>query len=79
MPTTAVKFNFLTTHPVKVYPSVHDMYHRNDQRLEEVGPGEYEIVDRGRDFDLLDLSDKAMYRSKSLGRNRTCSANELTL
>jgi hypothetical protein len=56
MPTTALKFNFLTTHPVKVYPSVHDMYHRNDQRLKEVGPGEYEIVDRGRDFDLLDLS-----------------------
>ncbi len=27
---------------------------------------------------LLDTADKAMYRSKSLGRNRTSSANELT-
>lgn len=28
---------------------------------------------------LLDASDKAMYRSKSLGRNQICSANELTI
>jgi PleD family two-component response regulator len=26
---------------------------------------------------LLDLADKAMYRAKSLGRNCTCSADEL--
>jgi len=27
---------------------------------------------------LLDLADKAMYRAKSLGRNRVCSASELS-
>ena len=27
--------------------------------------------------EMLDLSDKAMYRAKSLGRNRVCSANDL--
>jgi diguanylate cyclase (GGDEF)-like protein len=31
---------------------------------------------RGRDA-LLDVSDKAMYRAKSLGRNCVCSANDL--
>jgi GGDEF domain-containing protein len=35
--------------------------------------------DHGRSReDLLDHSDKAMYRAKSAGRNKVCSANELS-
>jgi two-component system cell cycle response regulator len=43
-----------------------------------IGVGTY--PEHGRDrTSLLDVSDKAMYRSKSMGRNQICSANELTI
>jgi diguanylate cyclase (GGDEF)-like protein len=41
-----------------------------------IGVSAYPNDSRDRD-ELLDLSDKAMYRAKSLGRNRVCSASEL--
>jgi diguanylate cyclase (GGDEF)-like protein len=42
-----------------------------------LGVGTYPQHGSARDA-LLDASDKAMYRAKSLGRNRVCSANELS-
>ena len=43
-----------------------------------VGVGTY--PEHGTDrTHLLDASDKAMYRAKSLGRNQICSANELSV
>jgi diguanylate cyclase (GGDEF)-like protein len=41
-----------------------------------IGAATYPIHGRTREA-LLDLADKAMYRAKSLGRNRVCSASEL--
>jgi two-component system cell cycle response regulator len=41
-----------------------------------VGVATYPDHGRSRE-ELLDLSDKAMYRAKSVGRNKVCSANEL--
>ena len=41
-----------------------------------VGVATYPAHGRSRE-ELLDLSDKAMYRAKSVGRNRVCSAGEL--
>lgn len=41
-----------------------------------VGVSSYPIHGRTRE-ELLDQADKAMYRAKSLGRNRVCSASEL--
>ncbi len=41
-----------------------------------VGVAAYPIHARSPEH-LLDLADKAMYRAKSLGRNRVCSASEL--
>jgi two-component system cell cycle response regulator len=41
-----------------------------------VGVASYPIHGRTRE-ELLDQSDKAMYRAKSLGRNRVCSATDL--
>ncbi len=42
-----------------------------------LGIATYPVHGRTREA-LLDLSDKAMYRAKSIGRNRVCSASELS-
>jgi diguanylate cyclase (GGDEF)-like protein len=42
-----------------------------------VGVGAYPRHGRSRE-DLLDVADKAMYRAKSLGRNRVCTADDLS-
>jgi diguanylate cyclase len=41
-----------------------------------IGVATYPDHGRSRE-DLLDLSDKAMYRAKSVGRNKVCSASDL--
>jgi diguanylate cyclase (GGDEF)-like protein len=41
-----------------------------------IGVAAYPLHGRTREA-LLDLSDKAMYRAKSIGRNRVCTATEL--
>ncbi len=41
-----------------------------------IGAATYPVHGRTREA-LLDLADKAMYRAKSLGRNRVCSASDL--
>jgi diguanylate cyclase (GGDEF)-like protein len=41
-----------------------------------IGVATYPDHGRSRE-DLLDLSDKAMYRAKSIGRNKVCSASDL--
>ena len=42
-----------------------------------IGVATYPAHGRSRE-DLLDLADKAMYRAKSAGRNKVCSAREPT-
>jgi len=41
-----------------------------------IGVASYPVHGRSRE-ELLDLADKAMYRAKSAGRNRVCSASDL--